>query len=137
MIKHTSGGGISFKKVGRFGIVSFLIIHTTVLAGIFALRYLGFATDLILVIAGVAISLEAIYLSFFAMTRVNKTVDTLKEIERGMTEFHEDALEIVKIHRALLYIGHQIKTIQTDLDGFKKSSVLKAPGNGHYKRAHS
>jgi len=120
--------GMSFQKVGRSRLVAFLIIHAFVLVGIFALKFFGFVTtDFILVIAGIAISLEAIYLSYFAMTRVNKTVEALKEIEKGFVQFRENALEIDKIHRALLYLGHQIKTIQ----------IAKVSGNGHYKRTHS
>ena len=102
---------ISFQRIGRFGLVAFLTVHAFVLAGIFAFRYFGLATDLILVIAGAAISLEAVYLSYFAMTRVNKTIEALKEIEKGFVQFREDALETDKVHRALLYIGHQIKMV--------------------------
>lgn len=112
----------------------FLIFHAIILTSIFTLRYLGFATDHILIIAAALMSLEAIYLALFTKAIVNKVAGSLKEIERGMTQIREDALETVKIQRALLYAGHQIKTIQLDLDALKKRNELKSSGNGHHRR---
>lgn len=115
----------------------FLIFHAIILTSIFALRYLGFATDHILIIAAVLMSLEAIYLTLFTKAIVNKVAGSLKEIESEMAQIREDALETVKIQRALLYAGHQIKTIQSDLDALKKRNGFKSSGNGHHRRSQA
>ena len=112
----------------------FLIFHAIILTSIFALRYLGFATDHILIIAAALMSLEAIYLALFTKALVNKATGSLKEIKSEMAQIREDALETVKMQRALLYVGHQIKTIQSDLDVLKKRNELKSSGNGHHRR---
>lgn len=114
----------------------FLIIHVIVLFSIFALRALGVATDYILVTAVAVMSIETIYMALFTKAVVNKTSDSLNEIKREMAQIREDAYDTAKLQRALIYAGHQIKTIQGDLDLLKKGSQFKSNGNGHHRRAH-
>lgn len=127
---------ISFKLAGSIGTPLSLFIHTLLLVGIFGLRYFGLTTDHILLILVAAVSLEAIYLAIFAQTTVRKTTGLLEEMESEVDEIRQDSFENEKAQRLLLYLGHQIKTIQTDLDSLKKSQILKSSGNGSHKGAH-
>lgn len=107
----------------------FLIIHAIILISIFALRFIGFSSDHLLVIAVAAISLEAIYLILFTGAKVNRIAGNLKEIEKEMAEIREDAMDVERIQRELLYAAHQMSR--------GTSGVFKPSGNGHNKRTHS
>lgn len=128
---------ISFKLTDWVGTPVSLVIHTLLFVGIFALRYVGVATDYVLLILTTAVSLEAIYLSIFIQMTVNRNTESLEEVEENIEDIQEEATEEEEAHQVLIHIGQQMKTIQQDLDVLKKSGVLKLSGNGHGPRAHA
>lgn len=129
--KLTSLAKVSIKLTELVGTPYSLIAHTVFFAGVFALRYLGVATDQILLILTTAVSLEAIYLAIFIQMTVNRNTQSLEEVEEDIEDIQEDATEEEEAHRVLLHIGHQMRTIQHDLNTLKKSGILKPFGNGH------
>lgn len=80
-------------------------------------------------------SIEAIYVSLFTKAAVNKASGKLMGMEKEIAKIREDASDAAKLHQALIYAGHQIKTIQQELDFLKKQGV-KLNGNGHHRRSH-
>ncbi|MDO8577185.1 MAG: hypothetical protein Q7R82_02465 [Candidatus Daviesbacteria bacterium] len=115
----------------------FLTIHAVILISIFTLRFFGFSTDHLLAAAAALISLEAIYVAFFIRSKANKTECSLRDMEKEIAQFREDTRDAVRAHREILYAGHQIKTLQMDLDVLKKTNSIKLSGNGHSRRIHS
>ena len=136
MHKITTPEKITFNLANTIGTPLSLIIHTIFLLGIFTLRYLGVAIDQLILITVAAISMEAIYLTIYTQARLKKNADSLNLIRSEMDQIKNETWESEKSQRLLIYLGHQIKTMQTDLDVLKKSQSLKTSGNGHHKSAH-
>lgn len=107
----------------------FLILHAAILSFIFIFRVLGIAADYVLVAVAAVVSLEAIYVALFTKSVVNKTSCSLREMEKEMSQIREDAFESAKLQRTLIYAGHQIKTIQGDLDILKRKLDFKSNGS--------
>lgn len=118
----------SLKKISLF-----LASHTLLFGGIFALRIFGLTTELILFTLAGVVFLEVIYLTIYTQASVNKSVQSLAEVKKNTEGIMEDE---VKIHTALIHIGHQMSTVQHDLDLFKKNGLLKN-GNGHAKKMYT
>ena len=112
----------------------FLIINTIFFGGVFALRILGLATEAILLILAAATSLEVIYVALSVQTAVTKNTQSMQEIEDCMKRVTEDE---EKNQNALIYIGHQMKTIQHELDNLRKNPILRTNGNGHHPKANA
>lgn len=104
----------------------FLLIHAVALLALFALRFFGIAADIILLLAAAVISMEAICMALFTKEAAGGTCRTVKKIETDVTGLKESASETVKLQRALLYAGHQIKNIQQELDILKKKAEYKS-----------
>lgn len=107
--------------------IVFLAIHAVIIISIFTLRYLKIGSDVVLLVAAAVISLETICLVLFIRLKVNRTARRIKEVEEEVAHLREDTPDVARIHRELLYMGHQIKTIQ---------NVFKTNGNGHHRRVH-
>lgn len=112
----------------------FFTSHVLIIALLFALRFLGVAADYLLIGTAVIMSMEAIYIALFTKAAANKASICLNDMKKDMAKIREDASETAKLHQALIYAGHQIKTIQQELDFLKKQGV-KLNGNGH-RRVH-
>jgi len=112
----------------------FLIIHAVILISVFTLRFMGIAPDYILIAVAAVMSLEAIYVALFTKAVAKRAASNLKEMAKEMAQIREEAYEATKLHRSLIYAGHQIKTIQGDLDLLKRG--LKPNGNGHRRPHH-
>lgn len=108
-------------------ILFFLIINAVIFGGIFAAKLLGFTTDSLLILT-TAISLEIIYLAFSIQRSMNKTAQTLLDLEKQTANIRENE---EKTHTDLIYIGHQMKLIQHELDLLRKGNFLKQNGNSH------
>lgn len=85
-----------------------------------------------LTILAVIVSLEAV-LFFFIQISVNRHNQGLKEARKTIEKILEDG---VKTHTALIHLGHQMRTIQHDLDILRKNGILKQT-NGHHPKAHA
>lgn len=114
----------------------FLLIHAVILLALFTLRFFGIAADTILMVAASVIAMEAIYMAVFTKETAVKASGTIKKIDAEIIQFKEAASETVKLQRALLYAGHQIKNIQSELDVLKRKADFKSNGNSHQKRIH-
>lgn len=112
----------------------FLLVHVFILGTLFALSFLGLATDIILMAAAAIIAMEAIYMAAFTKEAAGGACRSVKEMEAEIIQLKEAASETVKLHRALIYAGHQIKKIQQELDLLKRKEFK--PGNGHTRRVH-
>lgn len=145
---HTNGNGNGHRKLTALEKISYqltewigtpysLIAHTILFLGALALRYFGVATDQILLILTTVVSLEAIYLAIFIQMTVNRNTQSLEEVEEDIEDIQEEATEEEEAHKVLVHIGQQMRTIQQDLDGLKKSGVLKPSGNGHGHKVHA
>lgn len=111
-----------------------LIIHFVLFAGILTLRFFGIVTDLALLILAAVFSFEAIYLAVFIRMRTSSNTQRLATVERGSEEVRETE---EKTQTALIHMGHQIKTIQHELDALRKSGILKPSTNGHQRRVQT
>lgn len=133
----TPVGRFFFRITGWIGTPFSLIVHTIIFGGILALRFFGVAADYILYIFTTAIAIEVIYLAIFIQLSINKSARTMERMESGLEFIREDE---VKTQTILIHLGHQMKTIQHDLDILKKGSLLKT-SNGQSKqpirRAHA
>jgi len=73
-----------------------LVLHSIFFVGIFALQWLDFSFDKIMLILTTAVSLEAIYLSIFIQMTVNHQGHTLAEVSEDVDDISEDVEEISK-----------------------------------------
>lgn len=81
---------ISIKMTNWVGTPWSLVIHTIAFLGIFALRFLGFGLDSILLILTTAVSLEAIYLAIFIQMTVNRQSETIEDLQEDVEDIQED-----------------------------------------------
>ncbi len=115
----------------------FLLAHPIILASVFALKFLGVIGEPLALLLTGLVSIEAIYIAFFMKIKLNKTMDNLKEMQQEIQDIREDGESLARMQRELLYAGHQIKSLQMDLDVLKKANSIKISGNGHSRRTHS
>lgn len=114
-----------------------VILHTLFFIGCFALAFLGFELDKILLILTTVVSLEAIYLAIFIQLTVNRNTQSLEEVEEDLDELQEDVEDISedveditedsdhkKSVKALEDIEQHIKQLQQEIHQLKKDSVL-------------
>lgn len=112
----------------------FLLVHVFILALLFSMKFLGVTTDVILLSVIALIAMESIYMAVFTKEATGKACQGVKEMAEEMAICKEAASETIKLQRALLYTGHQIKNIQGDLDVLKRKADYKLNGNGHHRR---
>src|SRR3990172_3545249 len=95
----------------------FLIINTLFFGTIFGLGLLWLPLEWIQLILVTAASIEVIYLTIFIKMSVNKNAHDLAEMEKRIENIREDE---EKTRTVLIYIGHQMKAIQHELDALRK-----------------
>jgi len=114
--------------------LTLLIINALFFGGVFALRILGLKAEAILLILAAATSLEVIYIAISVQSAVTKNTQRMQGMEDCIRKVTEDE---EKNQNALIYIGHQMKTIQHELDCLRKNPILKTNGNGHHLKVHA
>lgn len=87
------------------GTPSSIIIHTLIFAGVFCLRFFGVGIDEILLVLTTAVSLEAIYLAIFIQMSVNRTSQSLSNVEKDIDDIQEDVEDL----------GEDVDDIQEDV----------------------
>ena len=112
----------------------FLVINVVLLGGIFASRFLGLPIESILLLLIAVVSMEIIYFVVFIQMSVSKNSHNLERAEQQIGDIKED---IEKTHTLLIYVEHQMKTMQHDFDLLRKSPFLKANGNGHLSKVRA
>ncbi len=123
---------IPYKAMDRIGSVESLVLHTALFIGIFALRYFGTGWETILLILTTLVSLEAIYLAIFIQMAVNKTNQSLQDVEEDIEEIQEEMEDlgegVVSLQEDVEEISEDIDEIATeDLDGhasMDKNSIV-------------
>ncbi|MBI2196624.1 hypothetical protein HYU45_03340 [Candidatus Daviesbacteria bacterium] len=123
-------------NIKRYGPLLFLIIHPALLASVFALWFLRFISEQLALLLIGAVSLEAIYIASFIWVKLTRATRGLREMEKEIADMKEDAVDLARVQRELIYAGHQIKTLQMDLDSLKRGNGIKLSGNGHHRRVH-
>lgn len=81
---------LAFKMTGWVGTPQSLIIHTILFIGAFFVFFAGIPLDTILLVITTIVSLEAIYLALFIQFTVNKTNESLEDVEEDIDEIQED-----------------------------------------------
>ncbi len=119
------------KNFNKFRTLLFLLIHPVFLVLVFFLGFFGIITEYLAFLLMGALSLEAIYIASFMGVKLRRTVGNLKTIEEEMTAIKEDTTSFLRMQRELIYAGHQIKTLRTELDAIKKGNGIKLSGHGH------
>ena len=71
-----------------------LVLHSIFFVGIFALQWIGYTFEEIMLILTTVVSLEAIYLSIFIQITVNHQARKLTEVSEDVEEISEDVEEI-------------------------------------------
>lgn len=84
----------------------------------------------LLILAAVA-CLEAIYLVIFVQMITKNNTNTLSDIQKKIDLMQQEEEDAHKILINMLHIAHQVKTLQSDINAFKKAGVIKANGNSH------
>jgi hypothetical protein len=121
----------NFRKLGP---ILFFIIQPAILLTVIALSLFGIISSQLGLLFFGAISLEAIYIAFFIRMRLSKTASFLKEMCLQIDEVKDEALHAARLQRELIYAGHQIKTLQMDLEALKKGNPKHF--GGHSRRIH-
>jgi len=90
-----------------------ILIHTLFFIGIFGLRFLGVSTDSILLILTTIVSLEAIYLAIFIQMTVNRSMESLAEVEDDIESIEE---EVKELGDDVEDIHEEVKGLEQDMD---------------------
>ncbi len=88
--------------------------------------------EITLTILTAIVFLEASFLIFIQIS-AGRNARRLMMVEKTAEKILEDE---GKTHTALIHIGHQMRTIQHDLDILRKNGILKLNSNG-YPKAHA
>lgn len=81
---------LAVKMTEWVGTPTSIVIHSLLFAGAFLVYFMGVAFDTILLVLTTIVSLEAIYLSLFIQLSVNRTSESLEEVEEDLGEIQED-----------------------------------------------
>lgn len=108
----------------------FLITNTVVFGGVFSLKFIGLAIDSILLIFITVASFEMAYFIIFIQRSVSKNSQNLEKTEKQIEDIRDN---LEKNNNLLIYLGHQMKTIQHDINTLRRSNIFKPGGNNHLK----
>ncbi len=101
------------KLTSWIGSVSSLVVHTVLFVGVFVAILLGAPVDKSLLVLTTIVSLEAIYLSILIQMSVNRTTQSLEDVEEDIGEIQQD---IDEIQHEVEDIGEEIEDIQEDIE---------------------
>ena len=104
---------ISIKATRWMGSTGSLFVHTVLFIASFALYFLGFEFEKILLVVTTIVSLEAIYLSIFIQMSVNRQDDKLSAVALDVEEIQED---VEGIEKDVDEIQKDVDEIQEDVE---------------------
>lgn len=113
----------------------FILFHVAMFGAALVAMISGLLPERFLAAFAAAFSLEAVLLAVYFRIRLKRTVVSLKSLQKEIEQDGGDG-DWERLHRELLYLGHQIKTMQSQIDAFKKVGFVKINGNGHPKGVH-
>jgi uncharacterized protein YoxC len=106
------------------GSVPSLVVHTVFFISVFVLGFIGFDWEVLLLVLTTAVSLEAIYLAIFIQMSVNKTSESLSNVEQDIDELSDDVEEIAEdvteIQTNVDEISEDVGEIQEDMTDLQK-----------------
>lgn len=104
---------LAFKATQWVGTPTSILIHTIFFVGIFGLAFFGVTTDSILLILTTIVSLEAIYLAIFIQMTVNRSMESLAEVEDNIDSIEE---EVKELGDDVEEIQEDVKELEVDID---------------------
>jgi uncharacterized protein YoxC len=104
------------------GSIYSLVLHSIFFVGIFALQWLGFRFDQIMLILTTVVSLEAIYLAIFIQMTVNHQASRLAEVSEDVEEISED---IDNIHEDVEDISEEMEDLGKEIGKGDQELALK------------
>ncbi|HWQ59651.1 MAG TPA: DUF948 domain-containing protein [Candidatus Fimivivens sp.] len=114
----------AFRAIRSVGSIPSLVVHTVLFVGIFALQFVGFGYDQIMLILTTIVSLEAIYLSIFIQMSVNRQAKHIEEVREDVEDISEDVEEISKdidtIQEDVKEISEEVEDISEDVEGISE-----------------
>lgn len=106
------------------GSVQSIIVHTVVFVASFAAVWTGLLSfDRMLLVLTTVLSLEAIYLAIFIQMTVNRTTQSLEEVEQDIDEMQEDVDEI---QEDIDEIQKDVDEIQEDVEEMSEEEKKEA-----------
>jgi low affinity Fe/Cu permease len=87
---------LSEQVTSWIGTPASLVVHTIFFLLCFFLVFIGIEADRVMLILTTIVSLEAIYLAIFIQMTVNRSVQSLKEVEENIDEIQEDVEELAE-----------------------------------------
>ncbi len=126
----------ALKMTEWVGTPASIIVHSALFVVAFMFYFFGVKIDTILLVLTTIVSLEAIYLSLFIQLSVNKTSESLEDVEENIDEIQEDVegleggfseiqedvedLEggIKKMRRNVVDLESDVESISEDIDRF-------------------
>lgn len=122
--KQKSPKSFELRAMEWIGSTASLYTHTVFFIGIFLLHVFGVRLDEILLVLTTAVSLEAIYMAIFIQMAINRTNQSLKDVEEDIEEIQEDVGELQEdvgeIQADVSEIQEDVGEIQDDFDGVQK-----------------
>lgn len=111
---------IPYKAMDWIGSIGSLVMHTFLFVGAFLLSYFGFNWDRILLVLTTIVSLEAIYLAIFIQMGVNRTAQSLQDVEEDIEEIQENVGEIQEdvqdLGEDVVSLQENVEEISEDID---------------------
>lgn len=118
---------IEQKITSWIGSTQSLAVHTFLFAAAFVLGVFGVAWDSVLLVLTTLVSLEAIYLAIFIQIGVNRTNQSLKDVEEDIEDIQEDVEEIQEdvgeIQEDVEDLGEDVEEIQEDVSEIQEDLV--------------
>jgi uncharacterized protein YlxW (UPF0749 family) len=99
-----------------------LLVHTCFFVGIFALLFLGFNLEQVLLLLTTAVSLEAIYLALFIQMSVNRQATMLQEVSEDVEEISQD---IDEIQEEVEDLAEEVEEISEDIEEDDREDELE------------
>lgn len=112
-IKPTKIEILAEKFIKWVGSMQSLLVHTILFLSCFVAGFLGVDWNEILLVLTTIVSLEAIYLAIFIQMSINKTSETIANVEQDIDEIAEDVEDIAE---DVEDIAEDVGEIQTDVD---------------------
>lgn len=104
---------IPYKAMDWIGSPFSLLMHTVFFIASLAIGYLGGEWDRVLLVLTTVVSLEAIYLAIFIQMGVNRTTQSLQDVEEDIEEIQKDVGEIQEDVEDL---GEDVVSLQEDVE---------------------
>lgn len=117
------------------GTTQSIVIHTLIFLGIFSLTLFGLHLDDVLLALTTLLSIEAIYLALFIQMTVNKTTESLEDVEEDIDDIEKDIdsiqedekkddVSVKRVADTLSVIEQRLSDVQKDLQVLKQKGVL-------------